>query len=318
MHRNISLDVLKLFMAFMVVGLHAEFLSEYSSLGSYLSVNGLFRIAVPVFLVINGFYFYPVLARNFQIDWLKRVFVLYVFWMLFYSYFWFSVPNLSFTVIAKLVRNIVIGYHHLWYLSGMLGAAVLLLIFKRLSSFLFISTVLVSATIGIAIQYLGNYHYFESSILDKLFNINWFHRNALLFSYPFFCIGYLINKHSIHERLSLTRAVVITAIGSILLLFESSFNFYQKNREGGFDNYLSLLFLCPFIFILFAKIDIKGKSKNIALYSSAIFFIHSFILSMLRKFSDLEPTMLTFSCILFSIVASYFIIEANKRVRFIL
>jgi surface polysaccharide O-acyltransferase-like enzyme len=200
----------------------------------------------------------------------------------------------------------------------MLGAAVLLLVLKRLSSPLLIGTIIISSMIGIAIQYIGNYHYFEGSILDKLFNLNWFHRNALLFSYPFFCIGYLINKHNFHETFSLKSAVVIAAIGTVFLLFESYFNFYQEGREGDFDNYLSLLFVCPFIFILFTKMDMQGNSKNIALYSSAIYFIHLFILSMLRKFSELEPTLLTVSCILFSALASYFIIEANKRIRFIL
>lgn len=48
--RNISLDVLKLTMAFMVLGLHAGFLSDYSKSGEFLFVNGIFRIAVPIFL----------------------------------------------------------------------------------------------------------------------------------------------------------------------------------------------------------------------------------------------------------------------------
>jgi len=318
MNRNVSLDVLKLLMAFMVVGLHAGFLGEVSTLGSYLSVNGLFRVAVPVFLIINGFYFYPVLTKSFHINWLKRVLILYVVWMLFYSYFWFSVPDLSLVGVIKLVRNIIFGYHHLWYISGMLGAAILLLALKRFSSTLVIATIIISSMIGIAIQYLGNYHYFEDNTLDKLFNQNWFHRNALLFSYPFFGIGYLINKHNLHERFSLNSTVVLAVIGALLLLFESYLNFYQVCREGGFDNYLSLLFVCPFIFMVFEKMDIQGSSKNIALYSSAIYFIHSFFLSMLREFTELEPTMLTVLCILLSVVASYFIIELNKRVKFIL
>ena len=57
MERNVSLDILKLSMAFMVVAAHARFLSEISPLGEYLTVNGLFRIILPVFLIINGFFF---------------------------------------------------------------------------------------------------------------------------------------------------------------------------------------------------------------------------------------------------------------------
>lgn len=64
--RNVSLDLLKLLMAIMVVALHANFLQEYSLLGSYLLVNGLFRVAVPIFLIINGFYFFNVLIQGAQ------------------------------------------------------------------------------------------------------------------------------------------------------------------------------------------------------------------------------------------------------------
>lgn len=58
MSRKISLDILKLLMSFMVVGLHAGFLGDVDLLGEYLTVNGIFRLAVPTFLVINGFYFF--------------------------------------------------------------------------------------------------------------------------------------------------------------------------------------------------------------------------------------------------------------------
>jgi len=317
-NRNVSLDILKLFMACMVVGLHAGFLGEYSALGSYLSVNGIFRVAVPIFLVINGFYFFPVLTKGSQMNWIKKVLILYMVWMLFYSYFWFSVPEMSLIGVVKLVISIVIGYYHLWYISGMLGAAILLLIFKRLSLIFLVFTILASSMIGVMIQYLGNYHYFEGSILDKLFNIDWFHRNAFLFSYPFFCIGYLINKHKLHEKITLTGAGLGSAIGILLLLSESHFNYYQEGRDGGFDNFLSLLFVCPFVFVLFTKLDFQGNSKDIALYSSAIYFIHIFFLTVLGRFTELEPTTLTISCILVSSVASYFIIKINKKVRYIL
>lgn len=318
MDRNIALDILKLSMAFMVVGLHAGFLGDFTPLGQYLSVNGIFRIAVPVFLIINGFFFFSVVANGAQIYWLKRVSILYVIWMLFYSYFWFSTPELSLIGIAQLTQKIIIGYHHLWYLSGMVVAAIILLLLRHFSLSFLISSTLVSFFVGVVIQYLGNYHYFEGGTLDTLFNEHWFHRNALFFSYPFFCIGYLIHKHSIHEKFGLKYVGVISALGVLLLLGESYLNYYQAGRDGGFDNYLSLILVCPFIFLLFIKLNISGNSKNIALYSSAIYFIHSLLLSVLRRFTELEPTLLTVTVILTSIGASYVVIKVNKRVKIIL
>ena len=43
LNRNIALDILKLSLAFMVVGLHAGFLTDITSLGQYLTVNGVFK-----------------------------------------------------------------------------------------------------------------------------------------------------------------------------------------------------------------------------------------------------------------------------------
>ena len=40
------------------------FLAGITSTGNHLTVNGIFRIAVPLFLLINGFYFYPTLCAN--------------------------------------------------------------------------------------------------------------------------------------------------------------------------------------------------------------------------------------------------------------
>ncbi len=185
MNRNIALDILKLSMAFMVVGLHSSFLSDFTTVGGYLAGQGIFRIAVPVFLLINGFYFYHVLSKNNQFNWLKRVFILYVVWMMFYAYSWFYVPEVSLASVVGLAMNFIIGHHHLWYISGMLGAALILLLLHRCSSVLLIISILVSFFVGVGIQYLGNYHYFQEGVLDNIFNLEWVHRNMLFFSYPF-------------------------------------------------------------------------------------------------------------------------------------
>lgn len=318
MKRNISLDILKLAMAFMVVGLHAGFLSEYSSFGEYLTVNGLFRIAVPVFFIISGFYFYTVSCKDMYFKWFKRIFILYVFWMLFYSYFWVYIPQLTLHGLSRLVISLLFGYHHLWYVSGLFGAAFILFLLRNFSSFVLFSSVLITFLCGAIIQYSGNYHLFANHILDKYCSIGLFHRNMLFFSYPFFCLGYLIHKHSIQEKISLNTAGLLTIIGLVFLLMESYLNYFQEGRDGGFDIYFSLLLLCPFIFIFFIKIKIFTDNKNISLYSSSIYFIHSLILSILSGSTAFGGTLLTILTLVISIFASYFIIKINKKVKFVL
>jgi hypothetical protein len=316
--RNIAVDILKLVLALMVVGLHSHFLADVSPLSEYLTVNGLFRIAVPMFLLINGFYFYPILSNGKSLVWFKRVFSLYLFWMLFYAYFWFVPSEFSLIEAAKLVAKFIIGYHHLWYISGMLGAAAVLLVFKnRKVRFLYL---LISLTfiLGVTIQYLGNYHLLDNALLDKMSNYNWVHRNFLLFSFPFFCLGFLINKLEIHKKISAKQIATICLVGFFLLSFESYINYISPSRDGAFDNYSALIILCPSIFLLIMKINIRSQYKELSAYSTGIFFIHPLILTVLLGSTKIGPTGLTVIVIILSALASYILIKINKRLGFIL
>tara|TARA_R110001583_G_scaffold192787_1_gene359773 strand:+ start:821 stop:1771 length:951 start_codon:yes stop_codon:yes gene_type:complete len=316
MGRNIALDILKLSMAFMVVGLHAGFLGDITPLGSYLTVNGIFRIAVPIFFLINGFYFYPIILKNSQVNWLKRVFILHVFWTVFYSYFWLNNPDFPFIIV--LLKNISIGYYHLWYLPAMLGAAIILVLVKTFSSNILFISILSTFICGVFMQYIGTYHLLEGNVLDKVLTYEFIYRNFLFFAYPFFCLGYLINKHSLHERISFKLISILSAIGLLTLTAESYINYYQYQRDGGIDIFLSLIFVCPLIFILFLKLQIPHKSKKIALYSSSIYFIHLFILNLYREYTDFNGSLLTLIAILTSVFFSFFIIKINVKFKFIL
>lgn len=316
--RNISLDVLKLAMAFMVVGLHARFLSEISNLAEFLFVNGIFRVAVPVFFIINGFYFYSTLIKKKEYEWFKKVGILYLVWMTFYSYFWFNLPEMSISAIFDLITKFIIGYQHLWYVSGMIGAALIILLLRKLSTSFIITSVVISFVIGVLIQYAGNYHLLQGSYFDIAFNKTWVHRNFLFFAFPFFTIGFFINKYSLCNVISNKINLVGIFVGVILLIIESYVNYYQPFRDGAFDNYLSLIFLCPLIFIYFQRNHIAGTSKEISLYASGIYFIHSFVLTVLKTFLDYKGVTLTLLGITISALISFFLIKVNKRIKVIL
>lgn len=317
LERNVSLDILKLMMAVMVVGLHAEFLGDFSELGRYLTVNGIFRVAVPIFLIINGFYFYPVIINNNQYVWLKRVFILYLFWMIFYSWYWFYVPELSIVGVIKFIDKFVIGFWHLWYLSGLLGAAIVLNFFKKRTSAFLCALITLMFLVGVFIQYAGHYHLVENPSIDHWLNLPWSHRNFLLFSLPFFCSGYLINKHSLQNKITDNSALALSVLGLALLLAESYINFRQASEDRYFDNFFSLLFACPAVFIFFIKQNIMGRSKQISLYSSAIYYIHALVLLLLSKYINFG-TLLALLGIAVSVIAAFVVIKVNEKVKFIL
>jgi hypothetical protein len=318
MQRNISLDVLKLTMALMIVGLHTRFMFDVNPLIGYLLVNGLFRIAVPVFLLINGYYFFITIQKGMFLIWLKRLLILYIIWMIFYSLYWLPIGSLNLHSISKLVFTILFGYFHLWYVAGLVGAGAVLYYLKTLPSKKLILIALSTFLVSVLFQYSGNYHLINNSFIDKLLNIENSNRNFLLFSFPFFCIGYLINKHQLFLNYSTKYLSVCLIAGLILLLLESSVNFINLGKYSNFNNLICLIIVCPIMFMLFIKKAIYGESKNIALYASSIYFIHVFIIHTLNKYCQLSVTYNTLITITLSFVISFFIIKLNKKIKYIL
>ncbi|WED20609.1 acyltransferase family protein [Vibrio sp. JC009] len=315
--RNLSLDLLKVLMAFMVVALHGNFLKDISPLGHYLTVNGVFRIAVPVFFLINGYYFVSILETGKLIHWTKRVVYLYALWMLFYAYFWFRPGTFTVNELMKIVEAILVGHQHLWYLNAMLGAG-FLTFFVQNKSKLGVILATICYFWGVLIQYIGNYHVFPETIVDQIFNMYWAHRNFLFFGFPFFYLGYLINNNNLFSKNSTFTLVLLFLFGLGLLVGESWYNFNNPFSNGGFDNYISLIFVCPVLFIIAMRGTLRINSKFFTLISTAIYLIHPLWKQVLYKFLNLENTQLTLACLFFSIITSYLLIRLNENFKFIL
>lgn len=317
MNRSLSVDILKIVLACLVVGIHSGFLEDFSALACYLTAGGLFRIAVPIFFVINGFYFFSV-PQDRIATWFKRVLLLYLFWTLFYIGYWFRMETVNLFEIARVIKTLLVGHEHLWYLPAMIGAAAILLCVRKLSTPLLLAIALFLFAIGLSIQYLGNYHVFSGSWIDKALNVLWFYRNFLFFAFPFFAIGYLLRRTEIYKKINLSPLVVLALLALLLLLLEVYCDFKLQPAPEGFDIFLCLILVCPLIFVLALKFEIKGDSKTLALYSTGIYFIHPLFISLITARVDLGGTLLTFVVIGLSTAASWLLIKINSRVKFIL
>ncbi len=320
MQRNISLDVLKIILALMVVGLHGKFLLDINRTYSYMFVNGIFRIAVPIFFIINGFFLFNTF-KNFQFKkWLKRVTILYFVWMLVYFDYWFKLETFSRKEFIDLAVNIIMGYYHLWYLNAMIGSGILLFLLKDLPNKKLAQISLSLFLIGLLIQYSGNYHVFSNPQIDELINCTEVYRNFLFFGFPFCSIGFLINRNNLQTSIYKKLLFISLALGTIFLIIESLFNYSHLPKIGGFDMYLSLLLICPVIFFIACRSGIKSNrnSKNIALYSTAIYLSHPFLMDLLHKHTPFLPTEITILTCLSSVITGYILIKIHSRYNFIL
>ena len=222
MTRNISIDILKVILAFAIIALHGKLFKDINPELSFFLINGFFRIGVPIFLLITGFYFVQV--QNFKL-WFKRVFYLYLIWMLIYSPFYFASP-ISLSNITKDLMYFFLGFHHLWYIAGTLLGGGIMWLMKDKSVKLQILSSVGFFLLGVTLQYLGNMHFF-SGLPDKLLNIYGVHRNFLTVCYPFMMFGYLINKHRLINKIKLSWLLLVLSI--VILFAEAYFNYLTLN-----------------------------------------------------------------------------------------
>ena len=301
----------------MVVGIHSGCLSDISALGRYLTTAGLFRIAVPIFFVINGFFFFSVPPEKI-VTWFKRVIILYLFWTLVYIGYWFRAETINLFEIVRVIKTILVGHEHLWYLPAMVGAALVLLPLRKLTTPALLTIALVLYFIGLSIQYLGNYHVVANTSIDKILNSHFVYRNFLFFAFPFFAIGYLLRRTEIYKKFSLASIVSMTIIAVTLLLIENYLDFKFQVASKGFDIFLFLILVCPLVFITALKLDIRGESKTLALYSTGIYFIHPLFISLVKTYADMGGTLLTLVVAILATLAAWLLIKINAKLKFIL
>lgn len=295
--RNGSLDALKLSMAVMVVGLHGNFLSELTPTLSWVTVNGLFRIAVPAFLIINGYFFAGILeTQSVRRQWFRRVASLYLTWMSIYAVIW--IPDV--TSVAKGLYYAAIGWFHLWYLAGMICAGFMLTLLRRRPSRDIVGISAVLFCLGVAIQYVGILNVLDGAA-DQIVDKNPTHRNFLFFSFPFFAAGYLIRIHHVIERVSLRWSVKAMGVGFSLLMLESLLVLRLADEGVTVDNYFSLVVAAPSVFLFAAKLSLNMDSgKRISLIANGIYFIHPLFLIGLGISRSMPPTAASIGALLLS------------------
>ncbi|HCW5674333.1 TPA: acyltransferase family protein [Acinetobacter baumannii] len=311
MTRSVSIDVLKVILALFVIALHSKIFIDFNDILYFFSVNGIFRIAVPVFLVITGYYFY--LVTNFG-AWLKRVAFLYIIWMFFYGLFYIDF-SLSVYALLKNIYFILFGYHHLWYLIGTVFGGILLFYLKDSNvKFQFFLAILFF-TLGCIVQYLGNFHLFNSK-WDMVLNANPIYRNFLTVCYPFLTFCYLIHKFNLTAKYKKIAPFAVI-ISLILLYVEVYINYFFISKTDPLDLMFFLMLLCPSLFIFVFNLNIEGQGKKLALFSTALYLIHPLFQNLLKSF-NINSIELFLVTVVLSCLASIVLIMLNKKIKVIL
>lgn len=311
MNRNISLDFLKILLAIFIIGLHGKIFADLNSTLSFFTVNGIFRIGVPIFLIITGYFFFAV---NDLKKWLLRIITLYFVWMVIYSFFYIEV-TFSYVSLAKNIFFIIFGYHHLWYLAGTISGGILLFYSRHLSTKIQFILALSLFLMGVSLQYMGNFHFLPEKF-DTLLNFYPVYRNFLTVCFPFLMLGFLIHKLELNEKLK-NHITPLMCFSLVILYIEVYLNYYFISKSDPLDLMFSLFLVCPLIFIFFLNKNISGKGKNLAIFSTALYLIHPLFQNILKyySFNSIQSFIIT---VVLSTLASILLILIRKKFKFIL
>nr|WP_298508766.1 acyltransferase [uncultured Kordia sp.] len=311
------LDILKVIAAILIICVHCKFLFEYTKVGHHVTSNGIFRIPIPFFFTINGFFLYTVFQNDRMKFWVKRVGLLYLIWMLIFSYFWilpvYEEP-------LKIIPTALFGFTHLWYLAALFLGGILLYQLRKLSNTVLIVLALLLYLTGYTIQILSNFNVFtEPAVIVKILDFQPIHRNFLFFALPFLSIGYVMRRSNFHLKLKKTQVSILLVFSILLLITESLTNYYI-NPGAIFNMSISFLGLGPILLItaFSFKVNSNFNSKLLSSYSIALYLVHPLVLVLIYQFFNLDSITLTLVTVLLSGILSYLLILLNKKIKYIL
>ncbi|EAS44641.1 acyltransferase family protein [Photobacterium profundum 3TCK] len=298
----------------MIVALHGGFLKDTSPDLAYFINNGLFRIAVPIFFIISGFFYFSMNHQK-KIKWSKKLATIYMTWSVIYSYFWF---DFSHPISVRNFLYVINGYHHLWFVPALLYSAFFVVFINKFRVNKFV-TIFLLFSMGFILQHAVFNDYIDIDNVNG-FNQLYLYRNFLFFGLPFFILGNVLAEYEVFFRKIKPLVLPMLIVSFIIMLIETYFNYKLYGDVVGVDILLSLLILCPFIF-LFVLMGNSINTEvflNLAQLSSAIYFIHQFVLIVVRKTFIFDESMISLIAIFISAVVGVIIVKVNKIVKILI
>jgi len=315
---NANLDRLKLLLALMVVAMHCKVLGGNDSLPGYLLCNGLLRIAVPVFFLINGYFLGQALQGAAGIRrWLGRIVLLYVFWMLVYSPFYVAGSGVGAVLLA--LKQWLIGFFHLWYLLGMIGGGLLLYAVRERRTWQVAALALIAFALGLALQYARAYVQIPEAFLQHFNQNDYAARNFLFMGFPFVATGFLLARHQLPARLAPGLLWTWLVVALLLMLAESWFNYHHApDRVINFDFMFTLPLVAPVVVLLALHYPRPGTGDRVGRLSAAVYFTHPLLMFAAMAAGLAYGSLMALLVALLTLAVAPLVIAASRRWRFIL
>ena len=325
MSKKINIDIWRFIVSFLIVAIHISPFAKISPEFDFFFTRILGRIAVPLFLMITGYYILDRALKDKQVlvDYTKKILKIYLLCILLYlpiNIYMGSFKNID---IITILKDFFINgtLYHLWYFPALIvGVWITYYLVKKLGRkkaliatiLLYIIGVFGDSYYGITIM-----NHITKNIYELIFNIFDYTRNGLFYVPIFICLGHIVKTDTRkNTKLNLLYAllffILISVEGSIL-------HYYNLQRHDSM-----YLFLLPLMYFLFCYLmdHSKKSNKKIRNIATYIYIFHplfivgirfvSGIIGMDKIFVENNLTLYLLVCITTTIFA--FLIEKIKEV----
>lgn len=259
-----SIDRLKFSAAITIVFLHSYLLMDVSPWLGHVTGGGFFRLAVPVFAIISGWFYARHDLAGRRDGWVRHVLLIFLGLMAVYAPFWWPQVKSA----RDLLVYVLNGFYHLWYLPGIALAAIVTRYTVKYPWFPWL--VAGCAGIGLALQYTD---FLRGGIQQE------YYRNGLFFLFPFFAIGYHFSARLPDPPLWLVAGALVS-VG-----VESSIWYLMPKAVLLGEFLLSIYLAAPLLFATVIRRAQEADCAPHAIYrtSDFLYFFHIIPLLLLQK-----------------------------------
>lgn len=284
MGRIFAIDYLKFVMALLVAVGHSGLLQNHLDLPLFLLSGSIFRLIVPSFALVSGYFLFRIMQKGKFGWWMKRVIMLHVLWTMVYAPIWINFISRP----RDLMGPFFWGYMQLWYLAGMIVAgfmvygALLIGRWTRAGMAPLILGAVVCAVIGVALEYISTLGYRPIAVHH--------YRNGFFVIFPFMAMGYLIARAlakreqegaaigawDLPQALRPKVLIPLFLVAVVLMLAESYFIAMKvgvsevNSPEIPASAYLG----AGLLFLIVLQLDLPRPMLDIGFLSGAIYFMH--------------------------------------------
>lgn len=288
--KKVNIDVYRFIATLMVVSIHIYTLVSFNKDLDYILTRVVFRVAVPFFLMITGYFILEKALSNSKIIKEYSIKILKLYFISILIFLPLNIYNGYFKDIDILVilKDILFNgtFYHLWYFSSLLmGLWILYFLIKKVDN----KTLIIIVAFLYIIGLFGDSYFglvkdidFINKFYMLIFNIFDYTRNGLFYTPIFLYIGYLfkVNKY----KLSNKQNILFILLFVILLTIEGTLLYYFKIPRHTF----MYIFLIPLSFFIFSYVinNLGESNKSLRNISSWVYILHPFFIAIYHFVSE--------------------------------